>query len=226
MENRPVYSAEIAEIIGTPPQWLPRVGSGLLLLLLLLLLGAAAAVKIPESSESAVRISGTIAPYYLVAGRAGRPLIASGQVVAVGQRLARRAPDSTGYLRAPFRGTLFYEPAAAAAQPGDTIGLLVPVANTYRFNGQMLPGQIDELRQQPTLELAVPLDDSAERSLALRGRLGYVTPMVRHGLVAYTGQLDSASSALLGRHLVAITTLDGTLLVARRRQSLLRRFFR
>jgi hypothetical protein len=226
MENRPVYSAEITEIIGTPPRWILQAGGGLLLALLLGFGALAASVSIPEQSPAPARLRGTIQPYYLrQSNTSSRPTVATGQVVRQGQVLRHATFDSAADERAPFAGTLFYEELAAdTAHPGDTLGLLVPLANTYRFSGQLAVGRLPELRAQAgALRLEVPLEARDVNSLVLSGRLTYINPIVRHGTVTYNGQLDRRSSAALTRHFAALTTLDGTLLLRQPAQPILQR---
>lgn len=190
MENLPLYSAEITEIIGTPPRWILRVGGGLLLALVLGFGALAASVSIPEQSPAPVRLRGAIQPYYLRQSTTnGRLVVAAGQVVRQGQVLRHTTLDSAADERAPFAGTIFYEESAAStAHPGDTLGLLAPLANTYRFSGRLAVGRLPELRAQAgTLRLEVPLEARNASSLVLSGRLTYLDPVVRHSTVTYNG---------------------------------------
>jgi hypothetical protein len=212
MDNRPLYSAEITEIIGTPPRWIMRAGGGLLLGGLLGLAALASTVRLPEQSTAPLLIRGTVPPYYLrqTAGLL-RPAVASGQVVQQGQLLAQGRLDPGQQVRAPFTGILFYD--AGAAHAGDTLGLLTPLANTYRFSGQVALGRVPALRSLPALQIEVPLDDHLG-SLTLRGHLAYIRPDVRGGLVGFAGQLDSLSSLTRGRRAAALATLPGQLLLS------------
>jgi hypothetical protein len=226
MEKPSLYSAEITEIIGTPPRWILRAGGGLLLALVLGFGGLAASISLPNNSPAPVRLRGTMQPYYLRQGGAGGPLVvAAGQVVRQGQVLRHSALGPAADERAPFTGTLFYEvPAPGTAHPGDTLGLLAPLANTYRFSGRLPVGRLPELRTQArTLRLEVPLETADASSLVLTGQLTYLDPVVRHGTVTYNGQLDSRSSAALARHFAALTTLDGTLLLRQPARPVLQR---
>jgi hypothetical protein len=227
METRPetpppLYSAEMTEIIGSPPRWLLRAGSGLLLLFLLLALGVTSVVSIPEQRQFAVRLRGATPPYYLVRGQGPVRLLAvSGQVVRQGQPVALHAADS---LRAPFAGTLFYEElTGAATTPADTLGVLVPVANAYRVSGQLAVEWLPELRQQAHLAITVPL--SRGGTLALQGRIRYVNPSVHRGQVSFAAQLDAPSNAALRHQFGNITDLDGAILLSRRNQPILLRIF-
>ena len=216
VENRPLYSAEITEIIGTPPRWILRAGGGLLLVVLLVVGTLASTVRIAEQHTSPVRITGVTRPYYLRQPTLGgvRPLVASGQVVALGQVLAQRPHDPASRVLAPFGGTVYYEDLAGApALPGDTLAMLVPLANTYRFRGKVLLAQVPALRRGQLLQIQVPLDSRMGSSLALHGRLRYLNPVVRDGQVSYSGRLDSLSEALLSQQAATITDLRGTLLV-------------
>jgi len=224
MENHPIYSAEITEIIGTPPRWIMRVGSGLLLLLLLVFIGLSNSIAIPETSYSNITIRAATQPYYVTQAMASRVVVAPGQVVEQGQPLARSAADTAICLRAPFRGTIFYE-GPTKAQPGDTLAVLVPLATTYGFSGKVAVSQLSQLQHRGEVELAVPLADRSESSLSLKGRLSYVNPVVHNGTATYKGHLDSASAAVLAHQLAFATSLDGTLLVSRRHQTLLNRIF-
>lgn len=226
MEKPPLYSAEIAEIIGTPPRWLLRVGGGLLLALVLGFGGLAASISIPQQNAAPVRLRGLVQPYYLrQATASGVPVVAAGQVVRQGQVLRHSALGPAADERAPFAGTLFYEaPTAGTAHPGDTLGLLAPLANTYRFSGQLPVGRLPELRLQArALRLEVPLESADASSLVLTGLLTYLDPVVRHGTITYNGQLDGPSSAALARHFAALTTLDGTLLLRQPTRPVLQR---
>lgn len=212
MENRPLYSAEITEIIGTPPRWILRAGGGLLLLALVVLVGLAATIRLPEPNRSALRISSSVPPYYLRQG-AQTPVAAAGQLIRRGQPLAISTPDSAP-VAAPFTGRLLLLPAAeAATQTGDTLGVLLPANNAYQFSGRIDLGHLRELQRLGSLPIEVPLDDQADNSLRLRGHLRYLSPEVRGGTVAYVGQLDSASSTTLARHFTGLTNLEGCLLL-------------
>jgi hypothetical protein len=225
MEKPPLYSAEIAEIIGTPPRWILRVGGGLLLALVLGFGGLAASISIPQQNAAPVRLRGQVQPYYLRQGAAsGLPVVAAGQLVRQGQVLRHSALGPAADERAPFAGTLFYEAPAAGAHPGDTLGLLAPLANTYRFSGQLPVGRLPELRLQArALRLEVPLETPDASSLVLTGQLTYLDPVVRHGTITYNGQLDGPSSAALARHFAALTTLDGSLLLRQPTRPVLQR---
>lgn len=227
MENRPLYSAEITEIIGTPPRWIIRTGGGLLLLVFLGFIALGTVIRLPEHSSSPVRLSGTTKPFYLTqATGPARPVVASGQRVARGQLLLGAGPDTLGRVRAPFAGTLLLAgPAAGALSPGDTLGVLLPLHNTYRFSGRVELGRAGSLARRPTLPIQVALGDRPEGALVLQGRLGYLNPIVRHGQVAYVGQLDSLSNLLLARELAAVTEVDGTLLLRGTRQPMLQSLF-
>jgi len=221
MENRPVYSADIAEIIGTPPRWIMRSGGGLLLLLLLAFAGLAARVSIPEQNSLPVRVSGLTQPHYLLQRPGGAQLlVAAGQRVQLGQPLGSAADE-----RAPFAGTVFYAaPTGVVRSVGDTLGLVVPLINTYRFSGQLVVEQLPELHAHAeALQVQVPLPGQADGQLLLRGRLSYLDPVVRGGTVRYNGQLDSSSSAAVAQHFAAITSLEGTLLLRQRPQPILQR---
>ncbi len=212
MDNRPLYSAEITEIIGTPPRWIMRAGGGLLLGGLLALAALASTVPLPEQNTAPLLIRGTVPPYYLRQTTDQlRPVVASGQVVQQGQLLAQGLRDPQQQVRAPFAGVLFYD--ASAARAGDTLGLLTPLATTYRFSGQVALGQVPALRRLSALQIEVPLDDHLG-SLTLRGHLAYLRPDVHGGLVGFAGQLDSASSLVLGRRAAALATLPGQLLLS------------
>jgi len=226
MENHPIYSAEITEIIGTPPRWIMRAGGGLLLVLLLGFVGLSASVTIPEQTLLPVRLSGTTQPYYLRQGPTGGQLVvAAGQLVRQGQPLLHHPLNSAADERAPFTGTVFYEdPTRVSRRAGDTLGLLAPLNNTYRFSGQISVGHIRELRAHAaTLQVEVPLNDQADGSLLLNGRLSYINPVVRQGTVTYHGQLDSLSSVALAQHFTALTTLEGALLLRQHSRPILRR---
>lgn len=218
MENRPLYSAEITDIIGTPPRWIVRAGGGLLLGLLLGVVALAGSLRLPERHSYPVVLRGTVPPYYLrQAGGRLRAAIASGQVVRQGQVLAHTGhpADTAAAVRAPFAGTFFTaSPAGAAAQPGDTLGLLVPLVNAYRFGGRVALGQLAELRQAAPLTIEVPVAGQAGQPLALHGRLSYLDPTVRNGQATYVGHLDSLSALALTRQLAPLTQLSGTLLVS------------
>jgi hypothetical protein len=226
MENRPLYSAEIAEIIGTPPRWILRAGGGLLLALVLGFGGLAASISIPKQSTAPVRLRAATPPYYLRQDAAHGPLlVAAGQAVRPGQVLRHAAPGAATDERAPFAGTLFYEaPTSGAAQPGDTLGLLAPLATAYRFSGRLAVGCLPELRAQArALRLEVPFETADASSLVLTGQLTYLDPVVRQGAVTYNGQLDARSSAALARHFAALTTLDGNLLLPQPARPVLQR---
>ena len=226
MEKPPLYSAEIAEIIGTPPRWIMRAGGGLLLALVLGFGGLAASISIPKQSTAPVRLRAATQPYYLRQSAASGPLVvAAGQVVRQGQVLRHSASGSAADERAPFTGTLFGEvPTAGAAHPGDTLGLLAPLANTYRFSGRLAVDRLPELRAQAhALRLEVPFETADASSLLLTGQLTYLDPVVRQGNVTYNGQLDAHSSAALARHFAALSTLDGTLLLRQPARPVLQR---
>lgn len=229
MENRPLYSAEITDIIGTPPRWIVRAGGGLLLALLLGAVAVAGGLRLPEHHGYQVLLRGAVAPYYLrqTAGRL-QPALATGRVARQGRCLARAGrADTTGAVRAPFAGTFFAAGLAeAATRPGDTLGLLVPLANTFRFSGRMALEQLAGLRQAGTLTIEVPLAGHADRPLVLHGQLSYLDPTVRGGLATYQGHLDSASNVALARQLPAITQLTGTLLISSTPQTVLHRLLR
>ncbi len=227
MENRPTYSAEITEIIGTPPRWIIRTGGGLLLLVFLGFIGLGTVIRLPEPSSSPVRLSGTTKPYYLTqATGAARPVVASGQQVTRGQLLLDAAHDTAGRVRAPFAGTLLLAgPAAGLLSPGDTLGVLLPLRNTYRFSGKVDLARAASLARRPTLPIQVALGDRPEDALVLQGRLGYLNPIVRHGQVTYVGQLDSLSNLLLSKQLASVTEVDGTLLLRGARRPMLQSLF-
>ncbi len=226
MENRPLYSAEIAEIIGTPPRWILRAGGGLLLALVLGFGGLAASISIPKPSTALVRLRAVTPPYYLRQDAARGPLlVAAGQAVRPGQVLRHAAANPAADERAPFAGTLFYNaPGPGAGQPGDTLGLLAPLATAYRFSGRLAVGHLPELRAQAgDLRLEVPLETADASSLVLTGQLTYLDPVVHQGAVTYHGQLDARSSAALARHFTALTSLDGTLLLRQPARPVLQR---
>ncbi|RSK37524.1 hypothetical protein [Hymenobacter metallilatus] len=224
MENRPLYSAEISEIIGTPPRWMMRVGSGLLLLALVAGVALASVVEVPEQHHAAVRISGITAPYYLRQSAGGlRLLVASGQPVQQGQRLAGSLQDSSLAIRAPFRGTFYAEVPGQTAN--DTLGVLVPAATAYRFTGRVAPEQLRELRSHGRQQLQVALDEQADSHLLLHGQLHYINPVVRNGQVTYVGRLDSASNAQVARQFAGLNSLEGTLLVSSTHKPVLQRLF-
>lgn len=228
MENHPGYSADIAEIIGTPPRWIMRSGGGLLLLLLLAFAGLAAKVSIPEQNALPVRLSGLTQPYYLLQRPGGaQPLVAAGQRVQPGQPLLAPPPGAAAE-RAPFAGTVFYAgPTGVARSVGDTLGLVAPLTNAYRFSGQLLVEYLPALHAHAdALQVQVPLPGQADGQLLLRGRLSYLDPVVRGGTVRYNGQLDSASSAALAQHFTAITSLEGNLLLRQPPQPILQRLLR
>ncbi|MCA8832853.1 hypothetical protein [Hymenobacter pini] len=224
MENRPLYSAEITEIIGTPPSWNIRVGGGVLLLVLALLLTGASVIGVPQHNSTPVSIRSTAQPHYLVqpAGTL-QLLVEAGQAIQPGQALARVATDT---VRAPFAGTLqLLHLAGTPVSPGDTLGMLVPLHNAYQFSGRLDIGQVAELRRNNAFPIQVLLDSRTETSLHLQGRLGYVNPVVRNGQVSYTGQLDSASNTALAQHVATINNLTGTLHLSSRRTPILTRLF-
>jgi hypothetical protein len=226
MENHPIYSAEITEIIGTPPRWIMRAGGGVLLLLLLGFVGLSASISIPEQTALRLRLNGTIQPYFLRQGpTSAQPVVAAGQLVRQGQLLLHHPLDPAADERAPFTGTVFYEDLARPARrAGDTLGLLAPLTNTYRFSGRISVGRIRELQTHAAnLQVEVPLNDQADGSLLLNGRLSYINPVVHQGTVTYHGQLDSLSSVALARHFTAITTLEGALLLRQHSRPILRR---
>ena len=226
MENSPLYSAEITEIIGTPPRWIMRVGGGLLLGLVLGFGTLAASISIPEQNVIAVRLRSTTPPYYLRQGMAGvRPAVPTGRVVREGQPLLHYPLNPAADECAPFTGTLLYEDLAASPRhAGDTLGLLAPLTNTYRFSGRLAVGRLPELRAAAGgLHLEVPLDGRTTSLLALRGHLTYLDPVVHQGTVTYNGQLDSLSSVALARHFSDLTALDGTLLLPQPSRPILRR---
>ncbi|OGX90170.1 hypothetical protein [Hymenobacter coccineus] len=227
MENRPLYSAEITEIIGTPPWWIIRAGGGVLLVVFVACLSLASVVQVPEQSNAPVFISGTTSPYYVrqIAGGA-RPAAASGQIVELGQLLVRGPLDDASGIRAPFAGRLRLQRLPAAASPGDTIGLLVPLRNAYRFNGVLDLAQASTLSNDQALTIRVTMSDHPDSYLSLSGYLGYVSPVVRQGHVACVGQLDSLSNVLLARYSSAITNLEGTLLLTSKRKPLLQSLFK
>lgn len=227
MENRPLYSAEITELIGTPPRWIMRAGSGLLLGALVTVVCIASVLRIPDQSVTPLVIRGTTQPYYLVQTASGqRRLVASSKLVRRGQPLMCPGlnPD-TATVRAPFAGTFYADgPAGAGRGAGDTLGLLVPLTNAYRFSGQLKLERVAELRRGKGLRIQVPLAGQFG-SLVLQGTLGYLKPTVRSGRVAYVGYLDSLSSATLTRRLAPITYLEGRLLLSSNQKPILRRLF-
>ena len=224
MENRPLYSAEITDIIGTPPRWIARVGSGLLLALLLGVVTVAGGLRLPERHSYPVLLRGAVAPYYLrqTAGHLQLALVMGR--VGPGRYLARAGrADTVGAVRAPFAGTFFAAGLAAATRPGDTLGLLVPLANTFRFSGRMAMEQLAGLRRAGTLIIEVPLAGRVDQTLVLYGRLSYLDPTVHGGLATYQGYLDSVSNVALARQLPALTQLTGTLLLSSPPQTVLHR---
>lgn len=228
MENRPIYSAEISEIIGTPPRWIMRVGGGLLLLSLVAGVALASVVEVPEQHHAAVRISGTTAPYYLRQPAGGlRLLVTSGRPVRKGQPLAQGLADSSLSISAPFEGAFYTEVHPQLPEPatGDTLGVLVPAATAYRFTGRVAPEQLRELRSHGRQLLRVPLNQQATSHLLLHGQLQYINPVVRDGQVTYVGQLDSASTVRLARQFAGLSSLEGTLLVSSTHQPVLQRLF-
>ena len=226
MENRPLYSADIVEIIGSPPRWLLRAGSGLLLGAVLAILLVLMLVKVPEQSGSAVLLSSTTPPYYLTQLAVGqRLLVTSGQQVAQGQLLMQPLTQQGLGTPAPFSGTLYYAGSGVAGQPGDTLAVLVPLHNTYRFRGRAELGYLSELRRSRSLQLQVPLDGQHRDLLLLTGSLSYVSPVLRGDQVAYTGLLDSASCASLSRHAAAVASMPATLRTTAGQQPLLQRIF-
>lgn len=228
MENRPLYSAEITELIGTPPRWIMRAGSGLLLGALATVVGLASVLRIPDQSVTPLVIKGDTQPYYLVQTASGqrRRLVASSKLVRRGQPLMCPGLDpDTATVRAPFAGTFYADgPAGARRAAGDTLGLLVPLTNAYRFSGQLELERVAELRRGRALRIQVPLAGQFG-SLVLQGTLGYLKPTVRSGRVAYVGYLDSLSSATLARRLAPITRLEGRLLLSSNQKPVLRRLF-
>jgi hypothetical protein len=214
MENRPLFSAEITDIIGTPPRWIVRAGGGRLLGLLLGVAALASSIALPEHHSYPLVLKGEVAPYYLrQSANQLRPLLASGSVVTKGHYLTNASPtDTIGGLRAPFTGT-YFSAAPTTVIPGDTLGLLVPLTNTYRFSGRIALGQLTALRQAPALVLEVPLEGT-DQALVLHGHLSYIAPAVHNGQVTYIGLLDSSSNQLLAHRLVAITQLNGLLQVS------------
>ncbi|HEX8328336.1 MAG TPA: hypothetical protein VF629_12400 [Hymenobacter sp.] len=225
MEKSPLYSAEITEIIGTPPRWIMRVGGGLLLGLVLGFGALAASISIPEQNVLAVRLRNATPPYYLRPGLAnGQPAVPAGQVVRRGQPLLHYPLNPAADERAPFTGTLLYEDLAAGSRrAGDTLGLLVPLATAYRFSGRLAVGRLPELRAAGELRLEVPLAGRTTSLLALRGHLTYLDPAVHEGTVTYNGQLDSLSGVALARHFTGLTALDGTLLLPQPARPILQR---
>ncbi len=220
-----MYSAEITDIIGTPPRWIVRAGGGLLLALLLGAVAVAGGLRLPQRHGYPVLLRGAVAPYYLrQTAEQLQPALATGRVEQ-GRYLARTGrADTPGAVRAPFAGRFFAAGlAAAATRPGDTLGLLVPLANTFRFSGRMALEQLAGLRQAGTFTIEVPLAGRADRPLVLRGRLSYLDPTVRGGLATYQGHLDSLSNVALARQLPAITQLTGTLLLSSPPQTVLHR---
>lgn len=226
MENRPLYSAEITDIIGTPPRWIVRAGGGLLFCMLLGVVALAGSFHLPERHSYPVLLRGTVPPYYLrQSGGHLRAAIAAGQVVRRGQVLAHAGhSDTVGTVRAPFAGTFFTANlAGAATQPGDTLGLLVPLVNAYRFGGRAALGRLAELRQAAPLTIEVPVAGRAGQPLTLHGRLSYLDPTVHDGQAAYVGHLDSVSDQALTQQLAPFTQLNGTLLVSSPPQTVLHR---
>ena len=229
MENRPLYSAEITDIIGTPPRWIVRAGGGLLLALLLGAVAVAGGLRLPERHGYPVLLKGALAPYYLRQTTSRlQPALVTGRVAQLGGYLALAGRgDTSGAVRAPFAGTFFAAGLAeAATQPGDTLGLLVPLANTYRFSGRMALEQLAGLRRTGTFTIEVPLAGHADQPLVLHGQLGYLDPTMRGGVASYQGHLDSISNVALARQLPAITQLTGTLLTSSAPQTVLHRLLR
>lgn len=226
METPPLYSAEITELIGTPPRWLTRAGGGLLLLALLVAFTLAAVVRVPDNRVLPLVIRGSVVPYYVVptVGTNWQRQVQPGQVVNQGQELAASRAD-TVRMRAPFAGVFFAAgPVRASGTTSDTVGILVPLATAYRFSGQVAAEQVAELRRMPELRIEVPLAGPSG-SLHLRGKLGYLNPAVRAGQVSYVGYLDSLSGVALAQQLVPSARLDGRLLLSRRHPSVLQRLW-
>ena len=227
MENQSNYSVEITDLIGTTPKWVLRAGSGLLLLLLILALGLASVVSIPEQNSSTVFLRASTPAYYVrQVSESMQLLVLSGQRVQRGQCVARGMTPVRVCVYAPFSGTLYYEDKADnSRRVGDTLALVVPLATSYQFHGQLPLAWVQVLQKQPRIAIEVPLYNQLTSVLVLRGHLRYVKPVMQHGELSYQGELDSASSVALRQHFAAITQLEGTLLLSSQRAPLLRRLF-
>jgi hypothetical protein len=211
-EHPPVYSAEITEIIGIPPRWIVRGGGSLLLAIFMTCLFVASVIRVPKQHSSPVTLHGATRPYYLrqiVTG--ARWAVGVGSIIKKGQALLQGGNSETTLISAPFAGQLMLQSQLYSASPGDTIGMLIPLNNTYRFTGTIDLGQTKQLSSRMGFPIEVTLSKRTQEKMVLYGRLGYITPTIQNGHVTYVGELDSSSNAMLSQRLLVAADVPGML---------------
>ncbi len=89
-ENMEIRSEEVQEILGNPPPWMVRYGTGVAIGVLALFLWLSFFIKYPDTISGDIRISFTEPPRHLVAAQSGyidKVLVNNGDEVKEGQTL-------------------------------------------------------------------------------------------------------------------------------------------
>ncbi|MGY0034961.1 hypothetical protein [Pedobacter sp. NJ-S-72] len=92
----------------------------------------------------------------------------------------------------------------------------------FLVKGVLDAGQLEGLKKTAVVQVEIPLDNSSQDKISLKGRLLDIIPPIKNGKIAYTVKLDQESTDLLTGKLPEIESIGGTLIFESEKKTLLK----
>ncbi|KIO77383.1 hypothetical protein TH53_09760 [Pedobacter lusitanus] len=92
----------------------------------------------------------------------------------------------------------------------------------YLVKGMLDAGQLDGLKKAGVVQIEIPLDNSSQDKISLKGRLLKIIPPIKNGKISYTVKLDQKSAEFLAGKLPEIESIGGTLIFESEKRTLLK----
>ncbi|MBB6271587.1 hypothetical protein HDF26_002044 [Pedobacter cryoconitis] len=112
-------------------------------------------------------------------------------------------------------------PVILYGQPAGKDIDFVQKASGFLVKGVLDAGQLEGLKKAAVVQVEIPLDNSSQDKISLKGRLLDIIPPIKNGKIAYTVKLDKKSADLLTGKLPEIESIGGTLIFESEKRTLL-----